>query len=107
MMKLDFLNQRMWIRAQTIDIIRNSKQMGMPLKRIQEYVEGELKAKDIIDLIDKQLDFMSVKIDDLLKARNSMVGIRDLIVQTLQVEHNDDIHKIFHLFLIHSLLRQT
>ncbi len=71
-----------------IDIIRNSKQMGMPLKQIQEYVEGELKAKDIVDLIDKQLDFMSVKIDNLLKARNSMAGIRDLIVQTLQVEHN-------------------
>ncbi len=71
-----------------IDIIRNSKQMGMPLKEIQEYVEGELNTEDIVDLIDSQLDSMSAKIDNLLKARNSMEGIRNLIVQTLQVEHN-------------------
>ncbi len=71
-----------------IDIIRNSKQMGMPLKEIQQSVEGELKVEDIANLIDRQLDYMSAKIDDLLKARNSMEEIRNLVLETLKVEHN-------------------
>lgn len=65
-----------------IDIIRNSRKMGLSLNEISTFLKDDLQAADIRMLIEKQINKMNQKIEECMKIRDSMTVIARSIEET-------------------------
>jgi len=71
-----------------IDIIRNSRRMGMSLERIGDYIRSDIQAPDIADLLDTQIDVIEQKIEEYRLISDSMKSIRESITKAISQERN-------------------
>ncbi len=71
-----------------IDVIRNSRRMGMSLEEIGDYLKSDIQIGDISRLIDTQIELMEEKIREYRAISDSMKSIRDSIRQAVERERN-------------------
>lgn len=72
-----------------IDIIRNSKKMGMPLSEVKKAIEEDLKFNDILELIDRQSICLDEKINELNMLKASMNTIRESLGEISSLVFNE------------------
>lgn len=70
-----------------IDIIKNSKLMGMTLKETKDMMQSQSSIEDIISIIGRQIDFFNVEISELLRIKKSMEKIQETIVEAMNSKH--------------------
>jgi len=67
-----------------IDLIRNSRKMGMSLAEIQSMLSQTMDAEHIQQLINRQMELMDQKIQEYQNIRHSMAAIRGAILAAQQ-----------------------
>ncbi len=71
-----------------IDLIRNSRKMGMSLDEIKIMLDQEMAPDKIQQLIGQQIELMNQKIQEYTRIRNSMNAIRTAILNAQNQPHN-------------------
>lgn len=72
-----------------IDIIKNSKLMGMTLKETKEMIQSYSSIDSISSIIGKQIDLFNVKISELLRIKESMERVQETINKGMEEKHNE------------------
>lgn len=72
-----------------IDIIKNSKLMGMSLQEIKNVINYDSSVEDTLSIIDSQINVFESKISELIKTKNSMEKLRTIITNTMNSKHNE------------------
>lgn len=68
-----------------VDLIKNSKLMGMPLADIKELVSSELTIDRIEQVVKDQIDQYQMQIDQMVKIQNSMKRYVNTIQNTKEI----------------------
>lgn len=72
-----------------IDIIKNSKLMGMSLEEIKNVINHDSSIEDTLSIIDNQIDIFDLKISELLEIKNSMEKLRTTITDAMNSKSNE------------------
>ncbi len=71
-----------------IDVIRNSRRMGMSLEEIGAYLKSNIEIGDIVGLLDTQIDVMEQKMKEYRLRSDSMRAIRSSIAEAMSRERD-------------------
>lgn len=72
-----------------IDIIKNSKLMGMSLQDTKNIIDSHSSVDDTLSIIENQIKLFDSRISDLIKIRKSMDKLRISISDTMNSKHNE------------------
>lgn len=72
-----------------IDIIKNSKLMGMSLQEIKNVINCDSSIEDTLSIIENQINVFNSKISELLKIKNSMEKLRTTITDAMNSKNNE------------------
>lgn len=72
-----------------IDIIKNSKLMGMSLQEIKNVINCDSSIEDTLSIIENQINVFNSKISELLKIKNSMEKLRTTISDAMNSKNNE------------------
>lgn len=72
-----------------IDIIKNSKLMGMSLKEIQNIMDCNYSIDDTLSIIKNQINIFETKIFELTQIKNSMENLAHQITEAVNSKNNE------------------